>query len=171
MNVYEIITERITKQLDQGVVPWRKTWDPRRGQPRNLVRRTPYRGVNVFVLQSLGFSSAYFLTARQIAELGGHIRAGSRGAPIIYWKWTERKEEESEGIDRETPHRAPLLRYYTVFNLEQTQGIAAPAEDSRPTFAPIAACEAVVARMEKAPAIHHGGDAAYYQPSLDAVHM
>ena len=55
MNVYEIITERIAKQLEQGVVPWRKTWDPRHGAPRNLVRRTAYRGVNIFVLQSLGF--------------------------------------------------------------------------------------------------------------------
>jgi len=171
MNVYEIITERITKQLEQGVVPWRKTWDPRRGEPRNLVRRTPYRGVNVFVLQSLGFSSAYFLTARQIAELGGHIKVGSRGAPVIYWKWIKQEEGEGEGLECETPRRAPLLRYYTVFNLEQTEGIAAPLEDSRPTFVPIAACEGVVAGMEKAPAIHHGGDAAYYRPSADTVQM
>src|SRR5437660_1562124 len=98
MTVYEIITERITQQLDRGVVPWRKPWDA--GQPQNLVTRKAYRGVNVFVLQSLGFSSPYFLTARQISEHGGHIRAGSRGAPVVYWKWIKR-DEPSEGDEQE----------------------------------------------------------------------
>ena len=97
MTVYEIITERITQQLDRGVVPWRRPWDV--GEPQNLVTRKAYRGVNVFVLQSLGFSSPYFLTARQIAQLGGHIRAGSRGAPVVYWKWVGQDDTANDRDD------------------------------------------------------------------------
>jgi antirestriction protein ArdC len=26
MNVYEVVTARVLKQLEAGVLPWRKTW-------------------------------------------------------------------------------------------------------------------------------------------------
>jgi len=169
MTVYEIITERITQQLDRGVVPWRKPWDT--GLPQNLFTRKHYRGVNVFVLQSLGFSSPYFLTARQVSELGGHIRPGSRGAPVVYWRWLKREEEKSERDEQEQRGRAPLLRYYTVFNLTQTEGVPAPAGDARPPFAPIEACERVTAQMPRPPQIEHGGTQAFYQPSRDFVRI
>src|SRR4051812_13516005 len=168
MTVYEIITERITDQLDRGVVPWRKPWDV--GQPQNLLTRKPYRGVNVFVLQSLGFSSPYFLTARQITSLEGYIRAGSRGAPVLYWKWF-RKEKDANIEDQDERSGAPLLRYYTVFNLTQIEGVPAPADVQRPAFAPIDACERVAAQMPNPPTIEHGGSQALYQPSRDLVRM
>ena len=43
MNVYEIVTEKIVEQLEQGVVPWKQPW----GWPRNFVTRQEYRGINV----------------------------------------------------------------------------------------------------------------------------
>jgi N-terminal domain of anti-restriction factor ArdC len=47
MHAYGIVTERILQKLEQGIVPWHQPW--KQGIPRNLVTRTPYRGVNVFL--------------------------------------------------------------------------------------------------------------------------
>jgi antirestriction protein ArdC len=68
--------------------------------------------------------------------------------------------------------RPPLLRYYTVFNTDQTEGIAVPSAVGTPV-APIAACEQIVAGMPSAPRIVESidGDGAYYSPRLDVVHM
>ena len=48
MNVYEIVTDKIIKQLESGVAPWRKPW--RTELPVNLISQKAYRGLNVFLL-------------------------------------------------------------------------------------------------------------------------
>ena len=53
-HVYEQITERIITLLAQGTVPWQKPRKARPGQPRNLVSRKPYRGINVFLFHADG---------------------------------------------------------------------------------------------------------------------
>src|SRR5207248_11234187 len=64
--------------------------------------------------------------------------------------------------------RAPLLRYYTVFNSEQCDGITAPAPIAR-AFEPIPECERIVRSMSNAPRIEHGGSQAFYRPSTDTI--
>ncbi len=61
MNVYEIVTEKIVKLLEQGIVPWRRPWTST-GLPRNLVSKKPYRGVNVFLLSASKYVSPFWLT-------------------------------------------------------------------------------------------------------------
>jgi antirestriction protein ArdC len=63
---------------------------------------------------------------------------------------------------------APLLRYYTVFNVEQCEGIEAPSAAAR-AFEPIAECERIVSAMPKPPRIEHHGAQAFYRPSSDTV--
>ena len=129
-KVYEIITERILKKLAEGVVPWRKTWQgPEPHQ--NLVSRRPYRGINVFLLGMQGFGSPYWVTFKQINRLGGRIRKGESGSVVVLWKWIEKVDPESG----EQKGSVPLLRYYRVWNVEQTEGIQVPEPEAR-DFAP-----------------------------------
>ena len=52
--VYQIITDRIIVQLENGVVPWHKPWKAgEHGWPKNLVSKKEYRGINVFVLHGI----------------------------------------------------------------------------------------------------------------------
>lgn len=74
MNPYQIVTESIIKQLENGVVPWRKPW--RTELPVNLISQKHYRGLNIFLLGSQGYGSRYWLTFNQAKKLGGHIRKG-----------------------------------------------------------------------------------------------
>ena len=83
-SVYEIVTERILEKLEQGTVPWRKPWSAG-GAPRNLVSGKEYRGVNIFLLGSQGFTSPFWVTFKQAKQLGGSVRKGERGTPCIFW--------------------------------------------------------------------------------------
>ena len=82
VNVYQIITERIIKQLEQGAAPWRKPWSAK--LPVNLLSQKAYRGLNVLTLASQGYPSRFWLTLNQANRLGGRIRKGEHSSPVIY---------------------------------------------------------------------------------------
>ena len=170
MDVYRIITERIVSQLETGTVPWHRPWKSggAGGAPRNLESGRAYRGVNVFMLSSLGYSSPWFLTYRQAQERGGHVRQSEHGAPVVFWTWRDKRSTEGT----EETERYAVLRYYTVFHVSQCDGIAAPAVPTTAAdVAPIESAERIVAGMPDAPGIMHGGEIACYSPALDAVRM
>jgi antirestriction protein ArdC len=173
-KIYEMITDRIVKMLESGVAPWRKPWSGGRGRgamPANLHSKKEYRGINIFLLSSLGFSSRFFLSFKQVEAAGGRVRKGEKGCPVIFWK-------RLESVDKETGEKKeiPMLRYYTVFNLTQCEGIdpkKVPQEE-RPEefdFSPIEQAEAIVAGMPKRPEITHLEQRAYYRPLTDSVNM
>ncbi len=174
MNVYQIITDRIIKTLETGVIPWHKPWDSTRGMPRNFVTKKPYRGINVFLLSNHSFKSPYWMTFNQISGLGGSVKTGSKATPVIFWKLLKQNDEliNPEGEDKDTKggNSIPLLRYYNVFNIEQTNGISIPEEPIR-TFNPIEECEKIVSAMPNRPEIQHSGNKAFYSPQKDFVNM
>ncbi len=170
MKAYEIVVDRILGLLEAGTVPWQRPWDPAIGLPRNI-RGTAYRGINVLVLGCQGYESPLWLTVRQANQLGGHIRRGERGTPVIFWKWAPTPAEgESEQPPRQ---QAPLVRYYRVWNLLQTDGVEVPSGAATPALeAAEVSAECVVSRMAAPPSIRHdGGARAFYRPSTDSIHL
>lgn len=164
-TVYQVITDRVMDLLKQGVVPWQKPWSSAEAMPRNLISRKPYRGVNVFLLHALGYESPFWVTFKQAQSLGGNVRKGEKACPVVFWKWLD---VESDGEQE----RIPLLRYYSVFNVAQCDGITAPViEGTKREHSPIESAEQIVAAMPKKPVIQHGGSRACYSPSLDRVAM
>ena len=181
-DVYAIITERITEALERGTAPWHQTWTAGIA-PQSLVTRHPYRGVNVFVLsmtaRAAGYGSPYWVTYNQARSMGGNVKRGEHGTPVVFWKFfdapavdTPDGDELGRGDTTRARRRPPLLRYYTVFNTEQTEGIAVPSPIAAGPVAPIEAAEQIVAGMPRAPRIVDSLDGgAYYAPRLDTVHM
>ena len=168
-SVYEIITEKIIKQLESGVVPWRKPWTCQ--TPANLVTQKEYRGLNVFTLASQGFPSRFWLTFNQATKLGGRIRQGEKSSLIIFWNVGAERETTTQDGEKETS-RPFLLRYYSVFNLSQAEGIDIPAsllQETR-TNDPIITCEQIVANMPSPPGFEQS-DKAWYSPNKDLVGM
>ncbi len=168
-SVYEIITEKIIKQLESGVAPWRKPWTCQ--TPANLITQKEYRGLNVFTLASQGFPSRFWLTFNQASKLGGKIRKGEKSSPVIFSNVGDERETTTQDGTKETS-RPFLLRYYSVFNLSQTEGIDIPAsllQETR-TNDPIETCEQIVTNMPNPPAFEQS-DKAWYSPSADAVGM
>jgi antirestriction protein ArdC len=168
-SVYEIVTEKIIKQLEAGVAPWRKPWTCQ--APANLVTQKEYRGLNVFTLASQGFPSRFWLSFNQALKLGGRIRKGEKSSPVIFWNVGDERETTTQDRPKKTS-RPFLLRYYTVFNLSQVEGIDIPASllDETRTSNPIETCEQIVANMANPPAFEQS-DKAWYSPSKDVVGM
>jgi antirestriction protein ArdC len=163
-SVYEIVTEQVIKQLESGVAPWRKPW--RTLPPANLVSKKPYRGINVFLLAFAGYGSQYWLTFNQANQLGGNVRKGEHGTKIVFWKCNTRETESADGEIEE--RKSAFLRYYTVFNLEQTDGLKALLR--LPPAFPIESAEEIVKGMPNPPAFEQDSRPAYI-PSRDTVTM
>jgi antirestriction protein ArdC len=164
-SVYEIVTEQVIRQLESGVAPWRKPW--RTEMPCNLVSGKEYRGMNVFLLGSQGYASRYWLTFNQANKLGGHVKKGEHSSLVTFWHIGEERIK-ADG----SKSRPFLLRYYRVFNLTQTDGIAEKLGlgNASPRVPSIEGCEAIVAGMPNAPKMEQS-DKAWYRPSTDTVGM
>lgn len=173
IKVYEVINNRITELLQQGTVPWRKSWHAASNYPKNLLSKKEYQGINHFLLSAMPYSSPYWLTFKQVQDKGGHVIKGSRSTPVIFWKFLDRKDADvSEGQEGRTG-KIPLLRYYSVFNLDQVEGISAPPapEAAINSFTPIEIAEQIISGMPLRPDIRHGGNEACYSPMLDYVKL
>ena len=166
-SVYEIVTEQIVEQLENGVAPWRKPW--RTELPVNLVSGKAYRGLNVFLLGCQGYGSRYWLTFNQAAKLGGHVRKGERSSLVTFWHIGEEKIiRDSDGNQRKS--KPFLLRFYHVFNVEQTEGIADKLglTGASPRVPDLEQCEAIVSGMPNPPK-REQDCRAWYRPSTDTV--
>src|SRR6266571_3648025 len=124
-SVYQIVTEQIIKQLESGVAPWHRPWTTQ--IPKNLVSKREYRGINVFLLASRGYGSPYWLTYKQATETGGNVRRGEHGSKVVFWKIDKYETEDADG--QTLAKTSAILRYYTVFNVEQCDGIKVPGSD------------------------------------------
>jgi len=167
MNIqaYARITDRIIALLEQGTIPWRRTWKASTTWPRNLVTRKPYRGINVFLLMALGYDSPSWLTFRQAIKLGGRVKKGEKACPVVFWKRITIEDEDSDD-----KRRIPLLRVYHVFNVAQCEGLG---KDSTVENLPGITTKPaeIVANMPQPPLIKHGMAKAFYSPSDDIVWM
>ncbi len=122
-KVYEIITDQIIEKLEQGTIPWHMPWSA--DGPKNLISDKPYRGINVFLLGSLGYMSPHWLTFKQARSLSGHVNKGEKGTPVVFWKTYSKMETDPDTQQTEKQQRF-VLRYYRVFNIEQC---TLPAEE------------------------------------------
>jgi antirestriction protein ArdC len=168
-SVYEIVTEQVIRQLESGVAPWRKPW--RTEMPCNLISGKAYRGLNTFLLGSQGYPSRYWLTFNQANKIGGHVKKGEHSSLVTFWNIGEEKlVRQSDGTEKK--QKPFLLRYYRVFNLTQTEGIAEKLGlgNASPRVPSIEGCEAIVAGMPNAPRMEQS-NAAWYRPSADTVGM
>ena len=170
MDVYEIITDRIVAILEAGTVPWRKPWNyGSEKDPLNLVSKKHYQGINCFLLACTPYGSPYWLTYRQAQALGGSVHKGQKGSMVIFWKMLVKDDPKAKDGKR----NIPVLRYYTVFNSEQCDGIIVPAPDVTTWHEhdPIEAAEAVQLAMPNRPTVEIGGTRACYSPSRDRIQV
>ena len=177
---YQVITDRLIAMLEAGTAPWHKPWTGGAASfPKNMKSKKHYNGINVWMLHMSGHSSAYFMTFKQAKELGGSVRKGEKGFPVVFTKQLPPRAVDvptSNGgsesmIDGRSGGR--MLKYYTVFNVEQCDGITAPDAGTVPTFEhdPIETAERILSDMPNRPAITHAGGRACYAPALDVITM
>ncbi len=166
-DVAAMVTDKILASLEKGQIPWRKPWTT--GLPCNFITKAPYQGINLIILGMSEFKSRYWLTYKQAVAKGGSVKKGEKGTAIVFWNPMKIKSLNKLNNEYETK-TIPFLKYYTVFNLDQCQGIEAPVEEGL-NFVPVEKCEEIIKSYETMPEVKYGGDRAYYSPALDKIQM
>ena len=129
-NIAEEITSRVLEDLEKGVMPWEKPWKQGRGLPLpvNAATKKRYRGINVFVLWDeavkRGFSSPSWVTFNQAKALKGNVKKGEKGCGVVFYKRLAKTKSlnlsDEVMVEQQTFW---ILRTYTVFNLDQVEGL------------------------------------------------
>ena len=175
-DVYEVITNRIIQMIEEGVNPWKKTWENVGSDfsgPVNYISRRPYTGINFFVLSCSPYSFPYFMTMKQVNEKGGRVKVGEKATPVVFAKSFEKKAtRETEEGEKVVTQKGFCYKLHWVFNIEQTTlPLPEIKEETGNENLIIEQCENVLASYKNAPAITHISNAAYYSPSIDTVNM
>lgn len=176
-DLYTRVTAQIVEDLQRGVRPWTKPWSAEHlaGRISRPLRHNlqPYSGINVVLLwceaTARGFSAPIWMTFRQALELGGHVRKGEHGSTVVYANRITRTETSEQGEDVE--REIPFLKAYTVFNVDQVEGLPAPFYATETaTLEPAQRIAHADAFFDATGAeVRHGGNSAYYAIHEDFV--
>ncbi len=179
-DVYTRITNQIVSHLEKGVRPWVRPWNAEHaaGRITRPLRHNgkPYSGVNVLSLwasaMAQNFAAPIWMTFKQASALDAHIRKAEKGSLVVYADSITRKETDEKTGD-EIDREIPFLKGYTVFNVEQIEGLPEVYyKKATPTLDPVARidhAEKYFAALRAT--VRHGGNRAFYSIATDAIQM
>jgi len=179
-SLHDNVTNRIIEQLEQGCFPWVQPWASSGGTPLGLPQNAAtgriYSGINILLLWSAaieqGRPSQRWLTFKQALTLGGAVRKGEKGTMVVYADtFVPKAELEKVAASGEDARRIGFLKRFTVFHVEQCDGLPADPDAALPPgrTEPLPHVEAVIAATGAD--IRIGGDMAFYSPSHDFIQV
>ncbi|EKN6252895.1 TPA: DUF1738 domain-containing protein [Yersinia enterocolitica] len=170
IDIYQTVTDNIISALEAGVKPWSCPWQRvpgMSGLPSNYTTGIAYSGMNIMLLWSSaseqGFNDSRWMTYKQAQAEGGQVRKGEYGTTAIFYATLEKESEDGEIV------QIPMLKTFTVFNVQQIDGLPLTTETISPdaTFDPLPEAENLI-RKSGANIIEKGQNA-FFQPSTDEV--
>lgn len=192
-KAYEAITSDLIALIKENdELPWSKPWSSR--FPKNPVTGTEYSGYNRMILgwitSAKGYDTPRFVTFKQAKKEDGHVRKGESASKVIYWNVKAKDTKEGEWLsdserddlkDRlskeefdERVDTVPILRYFSVFNLDQCEGLndlyPEEGEENEP-FEDPEKYENMLINYDGGPDFEEGGNRSYYSISEDTVHL
>lgn len=162
-STYHKITDQVTKSMEKGdVLSWHEPWKSTSAFQRTY--GTPCRGINRFVLSMSRYTDYRWLTFNQAESTSGSVKRGERGSTVILWSEVEDEESGAERL---------VCRAFTVFNVEQCEGLQLPEakRPKQPLLLGLERAEAIVNGCKDARRIHLGSEIAAYYPQRDLVVM
>ena len=164
MDIYAEITNRMIKEMESGIIPWKKPWMTT-GAAISHTTGKPYSLLNQMLLGRTG----EYLTFKQVHAEGGFVRKGEKAHMVVFWKWIDKEDEETGEVTQ-----IPFLKYYNVFHIDQCEGITAKHMQTNPNPAsPDETAESIINDYSKREGVmieHREGDAAPAQPVEVAEH-
>lgn len=166
----ETITNRIIKALEGGKIPWVCPFD-KQILPVNYKTGREYQGMNLMMLwleaMYCGYTGNYWIGFRQANELGGKVKKGEKGTPIIVCcPYKKQVKNRHTGEDEEL--RGNYFKTDYVFNLySQIEGIE--FEETEPTYKPLAEFDELITRAGIK--VVNSGERAYYNLDDDYINM
>ena len=167
-SVYEIITERIIEQLENGVIPWQKPWSGTHSGAYNRISNKPYSLLNQMILKHNG----EYATFKQWSDLGGKIRKGEKSEVVVFWKIQPFEEENENG--EKVIKQIPLLRHYNVFHISQVDGVEPKEQLKISDLEPIEEAEKIKTdymNREHLKIFEKVTNKAFYTPTFDYIEV
>lgn len=179
-DLFQEVTDKIVNALETGTAPWVRPWATVAGSgglPHNPLSGTQYRGINPALLMmaeiGAGYSTSQWVTFCQAQEAGAQVRKGERGQLVVFWKMLDACADDSADADEISTNRPRfMLKHYTVFNLDQVDGLdrlKAPATVTPQTWTADQRAESLIDGTRAD--IRHGGNRAYFAPALDYIQL
>jgi antirestriction protein ArdC len=170
--IYDAVNKQILDQLEKGNIPWRMPW--KTNFPVNLISKKEYEGFNWWMLlieqMVKGYKSNVWATFKQVTDKGGKVKKGEKSTMVIYWKILEiESATKKDKNGKPKIEKIPLLRYYNVFNLDQTEGIEIKAEDKVQNINLDA--ENIIEHYKEQITMKAGGNQAFYSPKEDYIQI
>lgn len=176
--VYKMVTDRVIEMMGKGIIPWHKPWHFAGKSDDecaiNYVTRKPYSLVNQWLLCEPG----EYLTFKQVKALKGSVNKGAKSRFVVFFTQVPYEVEDKKTGEKKVLSY-PLLRYYNVFHIKDTTGIASKINTAEAGEAVKDApmCDEADAAIMEYVASQKGlkfindkqSDRAYYQPSTDTV--
>jgi antirestriction protein ArdC len=178
-DVYTRITNKIIADLEQGVRTWMKPWNA--GNTAGRITRplrhngVPYSGINILMLwaeaMDKDFTAPIWMTFKQAQELKANVRKGEKGSLVVYANSITRTEEDAKGA--ETEREIHYMMGYTVFNVEQIDGLPEHYYcKSEVQATPVERIDHAEAFFKATKAdIRYRGDRAFYSSDGDYIQM
>jgi antirestriction protein ArdC len=179
VDVYTRVTNRIIDDLERGVLPWLRPWNAEHAAGRITrplrFNGERYNGINILQLwyaaETSGYACPIWMTFQQAIQLGGHVKKGEHGTPVVYASKFTKKETDDAGDEVE--REIPFLKEYTVFNVEQCEDLPAHfyqlKEEPKEKMQRVEHADGFFANTKAD--IRHRGNQACYTISGDYVRM
>ena len=97
MKVYEIVTQRIIKEMENGNIRWKKPWICPFARAVSHSTGKPYSLLNQWLLQYEG----EYLTFKQVQDEGGRVIRGSKAEMVLFFKPYKIKSTDQGGSEEE----------------------------------------------------------------------
>jgi len=167
IDIKQQVTDKIIAHLESNHGSWEKPFFSV-GADSNIKSNKPYRGINTLLLAMAGYNSSYWGTYKQWQEIGGNVIKGQKATHIVFFKHIV-KEDASGGV----PDNFFMMRGYSVFNLEQVEGIEEgrfKESEAKVSFSDFPAAESLM--LDSGIKIKHSNsDRAFYTSTEDFVHL
>lgn len=178
-EISEKVTAMVVQAIENGEeLPWNKPWTSKNifSLPYSVTSNKPYRGFNIISLWITALNNGWednrWITFNEAKKRGGSVKKGSKGTPVVHWSPVVKKVEQADGsLKDEVAFMRPSV--YTVFNVEQTEGVQNLPEPELMEPVPLLDAERLVLEGYKdAPPITNKlQDKAFWQPSTDEIVM
>lgn len=176
-SIYQIITDRLVKEMEAGVIPWRRAWSGGGHFAKSYVTGKYYSFLNQLLIGRPG----EFLTFHDIQKLGGTLKKGCHGYMCTFCKQyikesdgATQDENENENNNDDNKKKIFVLRYYTIFSVDDVDGVERKEpikemKDKDPLEAGQKIIDTYLNSSDHPKFESIVSDEAYYMPAFDSV--
>lgn len=175
-DVYQAVTDRIIKAMEEGTIPWTKPWVGINECAVKYRDGSPYSLLNQLLLGEPG----EYISYKECEERGGHVKKGSKSKFVVFWSMNNYDKKNSDGNvitdanGNPVKKTVPILRYFNVFHIRDCEGIESKQTVETFETNPIEEAERISGdyldrsgvRLENV-----AGNRACYSPSLDRIRI